>query len=251
LNAEANYLQVSEKPKLKSSYVFIQDDKRDRTFLLDTGANGNMIDASVLTPQELAKMDTTKRVPVANFESKKDKLQSIGETIVEVPYKNTSLELKFIVMPARSMNYNLIGVVDILKHFIPLLEELGQKQKAHDKARKFQSEVNVAQAIPERNGEVLTEEEAQAYLETLPTPKCPEEPKQKDVMDQEWFAKVWNLFPRLQAEKQNLQEDSRLPYKCKVELHDGASLFFTLVYQLSEKSTSEMTRFLKDAEEKA
>jgi len=230
--------------------VFIQDDKRDRTFLIDTGANRNMIDASVLAPEELARIDTTKRVPVANFESNKEKLISIGETVVEVPYKNMMLNLKFIVMPAKSMNYNLIGVVDILKHFIPLLEELGQKQKGYEKARKLQAEVNVAQAVAQGDQEILTEEEAQAYLETLPTPKCPEEPKQKDVMDQEWFAKVWNLFPRLQAEKQNLQEDSRLPYKCKVELHDGASLFFAPVYQLSEKSTSEMTRFLKDAEDK-
>ena len=230
--------------------MFIQDDKRDRTFLLDTGANRNMIDASVLTPQELAAVDTTRRVPVANFQSQKDKLHSIGETVVQVPYKGSNLKLKFIVMPARSMNYNLIGVVDILKHFVPLLEELGQKREAHDKAKKFQSEVNLAQAGPEQQEEVLTEEEAQAYLETLPTPKCPDEPKQKDVMDQEWFAKVWNLFPRLQAEKQNLQEESRLPYKCKVELHEGASLFFAPVYQLSEKSTSEMTCFLKDAEDK-
>jgi len=230
--------------------VFIEDDKRDRTFLLDTGANRNMVDASVLTTEEFAKMDTTKKVPVANFENNKDKLRSIGETVVEVPYKNMSLRLKCIVMPACSMNYNLIGVVDILKHFIPLLEELGQKQKAHEKAKQLQTEVNVAQVMSGGSQEVLTEEEAHAYLETLPTPKCPEEPKQKDVMDQEWFAKVWNLFPRLQAEKQNLQEDSRLPYKCKVELHDGASLFFAPVYQLSEKSTSEMTRFLKNAEEK-
>jgi len=230
--------------------VFIQDDKRDRTFLLDTGANRNMIDASVLTPEELGRVDTTRKVPVANFESNKEKLHSIGETVVEVPYKNMMLKLKFIVMPARSMNYNLIGVVDILKHFIPLLEELGQKQKGHEKVRKLQAQVNVAQVTAQGDQEVLTEEEAQAYLETLPTPECPKEPKQKDVMDQEWFAKVWNLFPRLQAEKQNLQEDSRLPYKCKVELHDGASLFFAPVYQLSEKSTSEMTRFLKDAEDK-
>ena len=181
--------------------MFIQDDKRDRTFLLDTGANRNMIDASVLNPQEMAAIDTTKRVPVANFQSQKDKLYSIGETVVKVPYKNSSLDLKFIVMPARNMNYNLIGVVDILKHFVPLLEELGQKREAHDKAKKLQSEINLAQANPEQQDEVLTEEEAHAYLETLPTPKCPDEPKQQDVMDQEWFAKVWNLFPRLQAEK--------------------------------------------------
>ena len=170
MNAEANYLQVSEKPKLKSSYVFIQDDKRDRTFLLDTGANRNMIDASVLSPQELAAIDTTKKVPVANFQSQKDKLHSIGETVVKVPYKDSDLELKFIVMPARSMNYNLIGVVDILKHFIPLLEELGQKRKVHDKVKKFQSEVNIAQAIPqEHNKEILTENEAQTYLSSGPS----------------------------------------------------------------------------------
>ena len=58
------------------------------------------------------------------------------------------------------------------------------------------------------------------------------------------------LFPRLQNEKLNLLEESRLPYQCEVELKPGAKLFFARMYQLSERSTQEMVRFLKEAEEK-
>jgi len=220
--------------------------------LLDTGANRNLIDASVLSEKELASVNTTTRVAVANFQQGKEKLYSIGEVMIPVPYKGQDKVLKFLVMPSRSMNYNLIGVGDILGNFIPLLEELAKYRKIHGKVKHFQNEVNQAQTenIKEVDEGYMMEEEAVAYLETLSTPECLPEPEQKDVMDQEWFAKLWNLFPRLQAEKQNLQEDSRLPYKCKVELHEGARLFFAPVYQLSERFTSEMTRFLKDAEEK-
>jgi len=57
-------------------------------------------------------------------------------------------------------------------------------------------------------------------------------------------------IPRLQNEKLNLLEESRLPYQCEVELKPGAKLFFARMYQLSERSTQEMVRFLKEAEEK-
>jgi len=220
--------------------------------LLDTGANRNLIDASVLSEKELASVNTSTRVAVANFQKGKEKLQSIGEVEIPVPYKGRDKLLKFLVMPAQSMNYNLIGVSDILRNFIPLLEELAKNRKIHESIKQFQHEANQVKIenISKGTVEGMTEEESVAYLETLPTPECPPEPEQKDVMDQEWFAKLWNLFPRLQAEKQNLQEDSRLPYKCKVELYGGARLFFAPVYQQSERSTSEMTRFPKDAEEK-
>jgi len=111
-----------------------------------------------------------------------------------------------------------------------------------------QAQINKVKA--EHSEEILTEEKAKKYLETLPTPVCPPAPEQKDVIDQEWFAQLWALFPRLQMEKQNLKEDSRLPYKCKVELVEGATMFFAPQYQLSEKSAAEQARFLKDAEDK-
>ena len=237
--------------------MFLEDKRRDRTFLLDTGANRNIIDASALTAEELTKIDATQTVKVANFVSTLPKMESLGHVWINVPVKHASIRLRFIVMPARSMNYNLIGVSDVLTHFMPLLEELAAKQGHHKKSVNFQMKVNFATVdkekslIKEEEDEgYLTEKEAEAYLETLPTPKCPPEPEQKVMIEQEWFATLWNLFPRLQAEKQNLQEDSRLPYQCEVELKEGARLFFARMYHLSEKSTSEMNRFLKDAEEK-
>jgi len=134
---------------------------------------------------------------------------------------------------------------------LPLFQELSEKWELNSKLNKFQTEVNQARVEKKEVApEGLEETEAKEYLETLPTPRCPPEPQQQDVIDQEWFAKLWNLFPRLQMEKQNLQDDSRLPYKCKVELVEGARMFFAPQYQLSEKSAGEMARFLKDAEDK-
>jgi len=253
LNAEANFLQTSQKPNVRTSYVFVDDKKRDRTFLLDTGANRNMVDASVLSRKEQSAIDKTVRVSVANIQQGKGTLKSMGELELQVPHKNEYIKLKFIVMPPHSINYNLIGVIDMMRHFLPLFQELSIKRELDSKVEKFQAEVNQVQAetkTEETPPEVLTEEEATQYLEMLPTLRCPPEPQQKDVVDQEWFAKLWNLFPRLQMEKQNLQDDSRLPYKCKVELVEGARMFFAPQYQLSEKSAGEMARFLKDAEDK-
>ena len=233
--------------------MFIDDKKNDRTFLLDTGANRNIIDASVLTQQELAKIDRTVSVSVANIQQGSGGLTSLGEVELEVPHKKNHVKLKFIVMPPHTLNYNLIGVSTVIKHFLPLLHELSQNPQVNEKINQFQVELNQAQ-INEEEGEsaeeTLTEEEAKAYLGTLPTPVCPPAPEQRDVIDQEWFAKLWALFPRLQMEKQNLKEDSRLPYKCRVELVEGATMFFAPQYQLSEKSAAEQARFLKDAEDK-
>jgi len=233
--------------------VFIDDKRHDRTFLLDTGANRNIIDASVLTQQELAKVDRTVSVSVANIQQGSGGLTSLGEVEIEVPHKKDHVKLKFIVMPPHTLNYNLIGVSTVIKNFLPLLQELSQNPQVNEKINQFQVELNQAQVNEEKGEfaeETLTEEEAKAYLETLPTPVCPPAPEQKDVIDQEWFAKLWALFPRLQMEKQNLKEDSRLPYKCRVELVEGATMFFAPQYQLSEKSAAEQARFLKDAEDK-
>jgi len=233
--------------------VFIDDKKHDRTFLLDTGANRNIIDASVLTKQELTRLDRTVSVSVANIQQGCEGLKSLGEVEIEVPHKDDYVRLRFKVMPPHTLNYNLIGVNTIIKNFLPLLQELSLDQKTNEKINHFQVELNQAQASKERcesSEETLTEEEAKEYLETLPTPECPPAPEQKDVMDQEWFAQLWALFPRLQMEKQNLKEDSRLPYKCRVELVEGATMFFAPQYQLSEKSAAEQARFLKDAEDK-
>jgi len=114
LNAEANFLQTSQKPNARTNYVFIDDKKRDRTFLLDTGANRNMIDAPVLSQTERIAIDRTTRVSVANIQQGKGILKSMGELEVQVPHITEYMKLKFIVMPPKSINYNLIGVTDIM-----------------------------------------------------------------------------------------------------------------------------------------
>ena len=214
MNAEANFLQISPELQKRSSYVFVEDPRYNRIFLLDTGANRNMIDASVLTPDELRRINRTCQVDVSNIQQGSSTLKSLGEIDIEIPLKTKREKLTFLVMPHRTLKYNLIGVTAILKHFLPCLQEVGDKSPLREKINKFQIEVNQAFAeLPKEaeGGEVLSEEEAREYLDTLPTPKCPPEPQQKDVIDQEWFGRLWNLFPRLQMEKQNLREDSRLP----------------------------------------
>ena len=253
MNAEANFLQISPESQAKSSYVFLEDPSHNRVFLLDTGANRNMIDAAVLTPAELKRIDPTRRAAVSNIQQGTGTLKSLGEIEIELPHKAQRIKLKFLVMPPRTLNYNLIGVTAIIQHFLPCLQELCKNPQLNEKVNLFQREANQAYAELPKTAEpteVLNEEEAKAYLDTLPTPKCPPEPQQKDVIKQEWFGKLWNLFPRLQMEKQNLREDSRLPYKCKVELVEGATMFFAPQYQLSEKSAEEQAKFLKDAEDK-
>ena len=253
MNAEANFLQISPELQKRSDYVFVEDPKYNRIFLLDTGANRNMIDVSVLTPEERRKIDPTHKAAVSGIQQQGGLLKSLGEIEIEVPLRTKRVKLTFLVMPHRTLKYNLIGVTAILTHFLPCLQEEGDMSPLREKINKFQNEVNQAYAeLPKEaeGGEVLGEEEAKAYLDTLPTPTCPPEPQQKDVIDQEWFGRLWNLFPRLQMEKQNLREDSRLPYKCKVELVEGATMFFAPQYQLSEKSAEEQARFLKDAEDK-
>ena len=113
--------------------MFIDDKRHDRTFLLDTGDNRNIIDASVLTKQEIAKLDRTVSVSVANIQQGSGGLTSLGEIEIEVPHKDDYVKLKFIVMPPHTLNYNLIGVSTVIKNFLPLLQELGQNQQINEK----------------------------------------------------------------------------------------------------------------------
>ena len=183
MNAEANFLQISPELQKRSDYVFVEDPKYNRIFLLDTGANRNMIDVSVLTPEERRKIDPTHKAAVSGIQQQGGLLKSLGEIEIEVPLRTKRVKLKFLVMPHRTLKYNLIGVTAILTHFLPCLQEEGDMSPLREKINKFQSEVNQAYAeLPKKaeGEEVLGEEEAKAYLDTLPTPMCPPEPQQKD-----------------------------------------------------------------------
>ena len=219
----------------------LKDDNKDRAFLLDTGANRNLIDASVLTLEEWHKVDETRKCDVSNFNTNTPKSRSLGMILLKFCVDGKKLDLDFIVMAAKTLNYNLIGVIDILEHFLPIITRMKSNKRVPETI------ALVNQAEVQAN---LTQEEAVAYLDTLPVKKCPERPQQNTLIDQTWFQKAWGLFPRLQNEKLSLLEGSRLPYQCEVELKPGAKLFFARIYQLSERSTQEMVRFLKEAEEK-
>ena len=130
---------------------------------------------------------------VSNIQEGSGMLKSLGEIDIEVPLKTKRVRLTFLVMPHYTVKYNLIGVTAILKHFLPCLQEVGNNSPLKQKINKFQSEVHQAYAERPKQAEgeeVLSEEEARKYLDTLPTPKCPPEPQQKDVIDQEWFGRL-------------------------------------------------------------
>ena len=156
--------------------MFIDDKRHDRTFLLDTGANRNMIDASVLSQKEMSEVDRSVSVSVANIQQGSVGLKSLGETQLQVPHRDKHMRLKFMVMPPNTLNYNLIGVSAIIQYFLSLLQELSQERKLSEKINEFQNEINQVQTEASEQAELeemLTEEEAKEYLEILPTPLCP------------------------------------------------------------------------------
>jgi len=239
-----NILTAHQQNVKNSSYVFHKDEKNDRTFLLDTGANRNLVDASVLTTAEKLKINSTVHCEISNFTAGMPKVQCLGTVELNLGDESSPIVLKFEVMPECMLNYNLIGIQDILQYFLKSLTNAKRQRNSAG------GEANLSNARESPPDEFLTLEEAEAYLSTLPLEECPPKPKQKDIMDQTWFKKVWGLFPRLQDEIKNLQEESRLPYECEIELKPGARLFFQKMYHLSERSAREMAQFLVEAEHK-
>lgn len=101
--------------------MFHQDEKNDRTFLLDTGANRNLIDASVLTTTERSKIDTSTRCEISNFTAGTPRVQSLGTVQIDLGNKQEPIVIQFEVMPERTLNNNLIGIKNILQHFLKVL----------------------------------------------------------------------------------------------------------------------------------
>ena len=163
----------------------LKDDNKDRAFLLDTGANRNLIDASVLTLEEWHRTDETRKCEVSNFNTNAPKSRSLGVVLLRFCVEGKKLELEFIVMPSKTLSYNLIGVRDITEHFLPMIARMKSNKQT------FETMASVNQAEVQAH---FTQEEAVAYLDTLPEKKCPVKPQQKTLIDQEWFQKAWGLF---------------------------------------------------------
>ena len=105
-----------------------------------------MIDVSVLTPEERRTIDPTHKAAVSGIQQQGGLLRSLGEIEIEVPLRTKRVKLTFLVMPQRTLKYNLIGVTAILTHFLPCLQAERDMSPLREKINKFQNEVNQAYA---------------------------------------------------------------------------------------------------------
>jgi len=69
----------------------------------------------------------------------------------------------------------------------------------------------------------------------------------KQLIDILWFQSLWQLFPRLAKEHENLSEPSRLPHDFSIKLKAGAKPHISPTYQMDKKRTSELLLFLQKA----
>ena len=58
---------------------------------------------------------------------------------------------------------------------------------------------------------------------------------------------LWQLFPRLAKEHENLNEPSRLPHDFSIKLKAGAKPHISPTYQMDKKRTTELLLFLQKA----
>ena len=170
-------------------------------------------------------------------------------------------------MPAHTLNYNIIGIHDIRKHFPSNLLECSNKEHStsilqtgttppHSLTPPTPMRCCTAQIqkIGKKTVQLVTatkhnltyEQASQLYSE-IPTPAIEKQQPLKPLINQEWFKALWNLFPRLAMEHENLSETSRLPHKFFVKLKPDAKPFISATYQMDKKRTDEMLKFLKKA----
>ena len=132
----------------------LKDDNKGRAFLLDTGANRNLLYASVLTLEEWHRVDETRKCEVSNFNTNTPKSRSLGVVRLRFCVEGKQLELEFIVMPSKTLSYNLIGVKDIMEHFLPMIAHMkSNKQTSETMASVNQAEV---QSILLKKKQLLT-----------------------------------------------------------------------------------------------
>jgi len=101
---------------------------RPRTFLLDSGANCNLISLQFLTHEEKQKIDKKTVIKITGFNKQSPTTVSLGKVEIPVHTKQSSSMLQFHVMPAHTLNYNLIGIHDIRKHFLKYLFEISTNE---------------------------------------------------------------------------------------------------------------------------
>ena len=214
---------------------------------------------------------------------------SLGETNITVTTPQVTAEISVHVMPSKILNYNIIGVNDIRRHFLPVLMSKCNKPRsqivthpvpqstptsdAPSAQNLLHSPLNVfshnliktettsltanLQTLsppkthknplphirdPERN---ITYEQASQLYSRIPMPEAQPHKPPKQLIDILWFQSLWQLFPRLAKEHENLSEPSRLPHDFSIKLKAGAKPHISPTYQMDKKRTTELLLFLQ------
>jgi len=216
---------------------------------------------------------------------------SLGETNITVTTPQVTAEISVHIMPSKILNYNIIGVNDIRRHFLPVLMSKCNKPRsqivthpAHQPIPK--SDTPCAQTLPhsplnalshnlieteptpltanlqslspptthqtpsphtrdpEQN---ITYEQASQLYSRIPMPEAQPHNPPKQLIDILWFQSLWQLFPRLAKEHENLSEPSRLPHDFSIKLKAGAKPHISPTYQMDKRRTTELLLFLQKA----
>jgi len=216
---------------------------------------------------------------------------SLGETNITVTTPQITAEISVHVMPSKILNYNIIGVSDIRKHFLPVLMSKCNKplsqivtHPVHQSMPKsdtpcaqtlLHSPLNalsrdlidteptslvtnlqspsppIQHQIPSPHipdlEQTITYEQASQLYASSPMPEAQPHKASKQLIDILWFQSLWQLFPRLAKEHENLSEPSRLPHDFSIKLKAGAKPHISPTYQMDKKRTTELLLFLQKA----
>jgi len=246
----------------------LQDVQQPRSFLLDSGANCNLISLHHLTKNENRAIDQKSVIKITGFNKQSPTTHSLGKVEILIKTQHETPRLHIHVMPAHTLNYNIIGIHDIRQYF--LLNLIDCTQKSHSTALCPTNETSnsptqsipmhcyTLQSNPTKNAHktipqlqttdpALTYEQASKLYSEIPAPAAKKQKPPKPLIDPEWFKSLWKLFPRLTIEHENLSEPSRLPHKFFVKLKPNAKPHISPTYQMDKKRTTEMLKFLKQA----
>jgi len=272
-------------------FIFITDTTNSRTFLLDSGANCSLLDIDHLTPDETKDIDKSSIIRITGFNKQNPMTYSLGETNITITTPQVTAKISVHVMPSKILNYNIIGVTDIRKHFLPVLMSKCNTPPPHMVTHPvYQSSPNSGTPCarseshsplpplshnlihaestpipthstvtatpaasqnppnqpPDSERHIMYEQASRLYSE-IPMPEAKPHQPPKQLIDISWFQSLWQLFPRLAKEHENLSEPSRLPHDFSIKLKPNAKPHISPTYQMDKRRTTELLLFLQKA----
>jgi len=97
------------------------------------------------------------------------------------------------------------------------------------------------------NSNILTYHKASQLYFEIATPQASPQPSPKSIIDIKWFQHLWDIFPWLSMEAENLREDRRLPHEFFIQLKPNAKPYISSTYQMDQKRTMELLNFMHKA----